>query len=65
MEEALLDLNKVIELNPKDIRFLNNRGLLLCDLKQFDQAIIDYENVIKFDPDNNIALIAITEKKGF
>jgi len=64
-EESLVDLNKVIELNPKDVRFLNNRGLLLCDLKKFDQAIVDYENVIKFDPNNNIALIAINEIKEF
>ncbi len=64
-EESLVDLNKVIELNPKDVRFLNNRGLLLCELKKFDQAIVDYENVIKFDPNNNIALIAINEIKEF
>ena len=65
LEESLVDLNKVIELKPKDERFLNNRGLLLCDLKQFDQAIIDYESVIKVDPDNNIALSAINEIKGY
>ena len=64
LEESLVDLNKVIELKPKDERFLNNRGLLLCYLKQFDQAIIDYENVIKFDQYNKIASIAINEIKG-
>jgi tetratricopeptide (TPR) repeat protein len=39
---AIQDYNQAIELNPKDARVFNNRGLAYADLKQFEKAIQDY-----------------------
>jgi lipoprotein NlpI len=43
-------LLKVIELNPKDARVFNNRGLVYTKLKQFEKAIQNYNQAIELNP---------------
>ena len=47
---AIADLNKAIELNPKDARAYYNRGVVKDELKQYKEAIADYTEAIKLNP---------------
>lgn len=49
---ALEDLSKALELNPKFTSALSQRASLLLKLGQLDEAHIDYENLLKIEPDN-------------
>jgi Flp pilus assembly protein TadD len=42
--------NQAIELNPKDARAFNNRGVVYADLKQFEKAIQNYNQTIELNP---------------
>ena len=56
ISESINDIEKAIQLDPENIRFLNHKGLLLCNSRRYKEAIEVYENVIKIDPQNTIAL---------
>ena len=56
-EQALEDLDKAIQLNPKNPAFLTNRGNAYRDLRKFDLAIADYDRAIAVDPANVSAYI--------
>lgn len=49
-EEAIKAYDKVIELNPNDLDFYNNRGAALTLLKKYELAIKEFNRVIKLDP---------------
>jgi tetratricopeptide (TPR) repeat protein len=55
-KEALKSFSKSFELNDKYGVALLNRAKTYRDLEQFDNAIIDYKNVIKLDTNNEEAL---------
>ncbi len=44
-------LNRAVELNPDHAIAFNNRGTAYGNLKQYEQAIADYDRAIAFDPD--------------
>ncbi len=47
---ALNDYSKAIELNDKDVRFHNMRGLFLLTRRQYEPAIQDFSTAIQADP---------------
>ncbi len=54
-EDAIVVLNKAIELNPRNAEALNGRGITHYYRQQYDKAIDDYTKAIKMDP--NLAKI--------
>ena len=61
-KQALIDYNKVLELNPNSVEFLKKRGVLLFKSKKYDLAIRDLKKVLVTDslmPDIHIYLAKI------
>lgn len=50
-EEALEELNKAIELNPKNFKAHNRIGLVYYQRGEYDQAIEEFNKAIKLNPD--------------
>jgi tetratricopeptide (TPR) repeat protein len=48
---AVINYNKVIELNPKEISSYMSRGLAYYNKEYFDKAIADYGKVIELNPE--------------
>lgn len=55
-EEAIVKLDKAIELNPVFIEAYINRGADKAALGKTEAAIKDYQKVLTIDPDNMLAL---------
>jgi len=69
LDQAILDYNKAIQINPNFALAYNNRGLLYQDKGNFKQALSDFNKAIHLDPNyaeayNNLAL-AYFRKKEF
>ena len=47
---AIEDYDKVLELRPSSVAY-NNRGDVYSDMTRYEQAISDYTNAIRLDPD--------------
>lgn len=62
-ENALQDYNKVLELAPEDESVLCDRGVLYGEMGKIDLAKADLENVLKINPENNIAKELLTKFK--
>ncbi|MFO1021783.1 MAG: tetratricopeptide repeat protein [Planctomycetales bacterium] len=65
-KEALTDLNRAIELAPKNTDHLYARGLLYLTARMLNQAVQDFQSVVQLKPDhpqaaNNLALIYVTQ----
>ena len=58
-EEAIILLDKAIEKKPNLKPALLNRGADKSALKDYKGAILDYEQILKHDPDNTLALMNI------
>ena len=43
--------DKALEINPGSVVILNNRGLVLEELKRFDEALASYEKALQIKPD--------------
>ena len=50
--DAIINVNKAIELNPYDAKAYNLRGLIKYELKDYNGALDDYNNAIALDPNN-------------
>ena len=48
--EAIADLDKAIELDPKVAAAYTNRGIAKAHLKQYTEAIADLDKAIELDP---------------
>jgi tetratricopeptide (TPR) repeat protein len=70
-DQAILDLNKAIEINPRYDKAYNNRGIVYRLKGQYGQAISDFNKAIEINPKdaeayNNLAwLFATTKAPGF
>ena len=49
-DQAISELNKVIEINPKDSGAYKNRGAAYLNKGQFDLAISDYTKALEINP---------------
>jgi tetratricopeptide (TPR) repeat protein len=61
----MTDLHRAVQLDPKNARYLNNRGFLLLGQHQIDAAFADFNQAHTLDPElvsayNNRALVEIT-----
>jgi tetratricopeptide (TPR) repeat protein len=54
-DEAIADLTKAIDVDPKYARAWNNRGYVYNALHQFDKAISDLNKAIELDPKSALA----------
>lgn len=48
-DQAIVDLNKAIEINPKFVDAYYNRGIIYYDQHKYDFAIADYTKAIEID----------------
>ena len=48
-DRAIADLSAFIQLNPNNVRALNDRGLSYEKKGEYDKAIADYSEVIRLD----------------
>ena len=70
-DQAIMDFNQAIEINPRYIKAYNNRGIVYRLKGQYDRAISDFNKAIKMnslDPEayNNLAwLFATAKAPGF
>ena len=49
-DQAIVDFNKAVELNPRDATAYYNRGISYGKKGQYDQAIVDFNKAIELDP---------------
>ena len=70
-DQAIMDFNQAIEINPRYIKAYNNRGIVYRLRGQYDRAISDFNKAIEMnslDPEayNNLAwLFATAKAPGF
>ena len=50
MEEAIIEFDEAIRLDPKLALAYNNRGASYYDLGQYQRAIEDFDEAIRLDP---------------
>ena len=55
LDEALDCFNKAISLEPYNIDFLLNKGVVLMELSNFEEAIDSFNKVLLRSPDNEDA----------
>ena len=48
--------DKVLAIDPKDVESLNNKGLVLQDLKRYDEALQYFDKVLAIEPSDVYAL---------
>src|SRR5205823_1630650 len=56
-DEAVADLQRAIELDPRDVRASNNLALTYCAMRHFPEALATLERVLAWDPTNARALL--------
>jgi tetratricopeptide (TPR) repeat protein len=70
-DQAIMDFNQAIEINPRYIKAYNNRGIIYRLRGQYDRAISDFNKAIEMNPldpeaYNNLAwLFATARASGF
>src|SRR6266487_2305440 len=55
--EAVADLQRAIELDPRDVRASNNLALTYCAMRRFPEALVTLDRVLAWDPTNARALL--------
>ncbi|OGP69033.1 MAG: hypothetical protein A2170_06220 [Deltaproteobacteria bacterium RBG_13_53_10] len=50
LDQAILDYNRALELNPGYAEAYNNRGVAYRNKGQYDQAILDYNKAFEINP---------------
>ncbi len=57
LADAMVDLNKAIEMDPIRIEAYNNRGAIFCQLGNFTEATQNYNQALQLDPQNHRAIL--------
>jgi tetratricopeptide (TPR) repeat protein len=55
-EDAIKGYNVILEINPKDVSLLGNKGYALNEVGRFDEAIQCYDKALKIDPNNVMSI---------
>ena len=58
-DKALEDYNTAVKTNPNDVGPLQNRGDYFYKLERFDESDIDFQKVLKIDPENAYARMGL------
>jgi TolB-like protein/Tfp pilus assembly protein PilF len=56
-DEAVANLQRAIELDPRDVRASNNLALTYCAMRRFPDALATLDRVLAWDPTNARALL--------
>jgi len=56
-DEAVANLRRAIDLNPRSIRASNNLALTYCAMRRFPEALATLDRVLAWDPTNARALV--------
>jgi Lipoprotein NlpI, contains TPR repeats len=56
-DEAVADLRRAIELDPRNISASNNLALTYCAMRRFPEAVATLDRVLAWDPTNARALL--------
>src|SRR5438093_2030105 len=56
-DEAVANLQRAIELDPRDVRASNNLALTYCAMRRFPEALATLDRVLAWDPTNARALL--------
>jgi TolB-like protein/lipopolysaccharide biosynthesis regulator YciM len=56
-DEAVADLRRAIELDPRNVRASNNLALTYCAMRRFPEALATLDRVLAWDPTNARALV--------
>ncbi|MFH1228290.1 MAG: tetratricopeptide repeat protein [Planctomycetota bacterium] len=54
-DEALVEYNQVIKLDPNNYEAYNNRASIYCRKRNFDKAIADFDEALRIQPENHRA----------
>jgi tetratricopeptide (TPR) repeat protein len=57
--EALAEIDAALQVNPSNVAWVAQRGFLLDQLEQFDDAIEAYKSLLEDDPDDREVLLAL------
>lgn len=49
---CIKDLDMAIKLDPTNIEYLHDRGIILGELEKYDKAILDFETILSLVPNN-------------
>ncbi|NJN25340.1 MAG: tetratricopeptide repeat protein [Cyclobacteriaceae bacterium] len=60
-EEAIASYTAYLELNPRHVKSIYNRGRSHQELGQYDKAIEDFNHVVQLDSKNENALLSISQ----
>lgn len=60
-EKALEEVNKLISMNPEEIRYLGMKAEILVQMGRSEDAKALYEDMLITDPDNGLVLLALFE----
>ena len=52
LQEAVEQLNRIIEGNSSNARAFNTRGVAYLEMKNYDNADLDFEQAMRLDPNN-------------
>ena len=52
--EALTDLNEALRHEPRSLRLIYRRGLILVDLGRVPEALTDFQNVARLSADKDL-----------
>ncbi|HZR04801.1 MAG TPA: FlgO family outer membrane protein [Candidatus Udaeobacter sp.] len=56
-DEAVANLRRAIELDPRNIRASNNLALTYCAMRRFSEALATLDRILAWDPTNTRALL--------
>jgi Flp pilus assembly protein TadD len=51
-EEALVAVNRAVELDPQNARILGDRGFLLNEVGRHDEALADLDRAVELEPND-------------
>ena len=66
-EDAVLQYEKILQKDPRDLSALNNKGYALSKLKRYDASIECYNRSLQIKPDDKLVqinIISVYRKTG-
>jgi len=50
LDQAVVEFNEAIKIDPKDVRFYRDRGGVYLTMKRFQEAVTDFAKVVELAP---------------
>lgn len=58
-KESLIAINQAIQIDQKNIEYLNRRGILAIWAEEYDQAADSYNRILNIEPNNQVARVEL------